>query len=586
MQTITIRYWQELPPIIASLKRSFSQLVSEWEDDFNPTIKYYTSIDFTDIQVRFRGKHWADTYHLFILFCEEYGIKPNVTNYLWLMEHTKVVNRALLGDEVFNQYVKNNGGYEEAEEFVENNKLVIWQGKDFEVNYNYEDMEMIKRLGMEIQPNKYRFRSKSGYYLPIKIKIKYNQTISQWVNRLRKDKRYQIMHTPRLTIQGLEYDSIYELSKYLYQEGYEDLIVQWAMDTGKSDFELKIHNTKILIEDLWKKENSEQVGIANRIHKLSDYKVKAFRVQDIIKHSTYSKEYGLKLDNYLFNKLRVDKGSIVGELTEVYEDVYGKERWTLGELRPISIQASGIKLETPYQLIEEGKYKESELPLVDYNKRKHKFGINTLQDTDLRIVLRKKNVREETDDDIMGSLGQGEQSNKKIPLSHYRKLRVDIDLDQYGITLEDMETDFEESRLTGEISDLERVPYILKVQEIGKELRVTYVEGNEEVFSLTDPYLRTRVVFRDLIGVDLREGIEDFTELILSLNTTELVNPNNIYERLEEQDEWESLRVIDEWIATLNGGSSRQLYQEVVSFELGETVEPWGDSILDDISII
>ena len=576
-RSITVEYWQELPSLIEALKRANSQIVYEWNKEFDPTIEYVTSINFQDVRIRFKGEEWAIVTRLYKLFCEEFDLDLNFNNYVWLATHTKVINNALLGDKEFNRYVISNGGMIEAEEFVKYNKLVIWHGEDFELYYNYRDMEMIQRLGMEVRPNQFQFRSKSGYYLPIKIHIKYNDILTRWLRgEGRNLNKYEIVHTPEFTILATEKSSLYDLAKYMYkEEGLSELIVKWVDELDKTEYKVTIGGTKVYIKDVWREENKEYVRTARRLNKVSPYELEAFRIQEVLNHSNYDEDYGIELNEGIYSRLTIDEGKLLRGLTKVKENLYEKEEGSLGKSQAISIPISDIKIKTPYQVIKNGEYSGATLPLVEelgYNKGKKE--VNTL-DTDLRVVLRKSSIpkksQEFTFEDIYNN-GEG----LRYEIRDYPE--VEVDLEKYGVEIK--QQDIEEDRnLTGTDVDFKYIPYVISVENLDSYKRITYIDGDIIELPNTSSNIRTRLVFKDRVGVEIDEDSKRLTELLLSLSTDRLENIGYDYQSKEGLTE----KVIEEWLDALITGNVETLYETIKEYPLSDKVEVEEDGELFEI---
>ena len=583
MKRITIKYWQELPLLVDSLKRENSQLVFEWNQLFNPSRNYVTSINFQDITIRFEGDYWRIATRLYQSFCQEYGLRLNIDNYIWLSEHTNIIKNSLVGDDVFNQYVRDNGGYLEAEEFVENNKLVNWHGEDFELYYNHRDMEMVHRLGMEIMPNKYQFRSKNGYYLPIDIHVRYNEIITKWLRREGSNPRkYQIIHSPTLTIVGVDKGSVFELAKYLYlNEGLYELIIQWVDEPDKTEYKIKVNNNTIYVKDLWKEENEEYVQISRKLSVLSEYELDSFKALDIMYNSHFSKEYGIELSSELYNRLNVPEDRLLRGLTFISGNTYGDSELALGSPVPMSVNAEGLRIKTPYNYIKSGGYRDVLLPLnrdESYNKYIQEF--NNL-DTDIRVVLGKSSIPKKEEKVELDEVIVYEE--EKIPLSNYP--RVEFDVEDLGLDFTDVEVESE--RLTKTVKDFKYIPYILEVTESNGRLHVTYLDGEELTIDKDDAFLRTRVVFRDRIGLTIRGEVVQLTELLLSLGTDYLESYTQ-----EMLDDNKTQELIDEWLRALVSKDTTKLYNLVTGYSIGvareeETIEEDDDfDIFEDIGLI
>lgn len=576
-RSITVEYWQELPSLIEALKRANSQIVYEWNKEFDPTIEYVTSINFQDVRIRFKGEEWAIVTRLYKLFCEEFDLDLNFNNYVWLATHTKVINNALLGDKEFNRYVISNGGMIEAEEFVKYNKLVIWHGEDFELYYNYRDMEMIQRLGMEVRPNQFQFRSKSGYYLPIKIHIKYNDILTRWLRgEGRNLNKYEIVHTPEFTILATEKSSLYDLAKYMYkEEGLSELIVKWVDELDKTEYKVTIGGTKVYIKDVWREENKEYVRTARRLNKVSPYELEAFRIQEVLNHSKYDEDYGIELNEGIYSRLTIDEGKLLRGLTQVKANLYEKEEGSLGKSQAISIPISDIKIKTPYQVIKNGEYSGATLPLVEelgYNKGKKE--VNTL-DTDLRVVLRKSSIpkksQEFTFEDIYNN-GEG----LRYEIRDYPE--VEVDLEKYGVEIK--QQDIEEDRnLTGTDVDFKYIPYVISVENLDSYKRITYIDGDIIELPNTSSNIRARLVFKDRVGVEIDEDSKRLTELLLSLSTDRLENIGYDYQSKEGLTE----KVIEEWLDALITGNVETLYETIKEYPLSDKVEVEEDGELFEI---
>ena len=594
MRRLTIKYWQELPFLVGELKSASSQLIHEWQKQFNPARSYTTSIDFEDVQIVFEGDYWRVATRLFQMFCQDYQVRLNLNTYMWLATHTTIIKGSLLGDDEFNQYIRENGGYDEVEEFVETNKLVNWHGEDFELHYNHRDMELLQRLGMEILPDKYQYRSKSGYYLPIGIHIRYNTAITKWIRRVGIDRRkYQITHTPMLMIIGEEKDAIFELARYLYvNEGLSDLIIQWADEPDKTEYKIQIQNTEVYVKDRWKEENEEYVKVARGLKVLSGYELESFKVQDILRNSTYS-EYGIELADKFYKKLNLPPEKIIGDKKHIYGNKYSYDEGALGSGKPISIDASGIKLKTPYEYVESGKYSEVLLPLVNESRyTKDGEGVD-LVDTDIRIVLGIKTQTEQKDDvdlDTLVESGKGE----KHPIGSYPV----VDFSQLGVDIEDLPIDFTEGvqvepkRLTNTVKDFKYIPYVLDVEDVGDMYRVEYIDGEELEIPKNDKHLRTRVVFQDRVGVKIKPQVPQLTELLMSLSTDELVNATE--SEIRGLDGL-TRELIDGWIEALVSGDRQALYRSIKGYNIGDPsqydTKPLDDSeddfdIFEDINIL
>lgn len=571
MKRITIKYWQELPLIIESLKRASSQILFEWQETFNPARSYITSINFEDVRIVFQGEFWRVSTRLYQMFCMEYQLNLNISTYLWLAEHTTIINNSLLGDEVFNHYIKENRGYIEAEEFVENNKLVNWYDEDFELYYNYKDMEMLQRLEMEIRPNRYQYRSKSGYYFPINIHIRYNAILEEWLRGEGKNlNKYQIRHQPRLTIIGVDKSSVFDFARYLYQEkGLSELIIQWVDDKDKTEFTITINETTVIVKDKWREENEEYSTYAQTLNKLSHYQLERFKTQDILNHSTYS-DAGIELDEEYYQRLHLTENKVVGKRYKIGDKLYGDTPYALGSPQPIVVQAEELKLKTPYQSVQSGVYKGVLLPITAYG------GYNNSQpikeewdesDTDIRIVLRKSSVPEQSLEDEEGDLEvlYG-KVNERIPLSLYPS----VQFEQIPMTIDfTEEIQVQDKRLTYTNQDFYYVPYILDIQPVGEQLQVNYQDGEQINYPLTDENLRVRVVFKDRIGVQLKEGMNHFANLLMSLATDELDKKGLQWLKRIPEDE-EVKQILDSWLQALTTRISGNLLYTVQSYDIGE----------------
>lgn len=578
MNTITIKYWQELPLLVQSLKRANSQIIYEWDKLFNPSRKYVTSINFEDVTIRFRGDYWRVATRLYQSFCQEYELRLNIHTFLWLAEHTNIIKESLVGDDTFNEYIKENGGYLEVEEFVENNKLVNWHGEDFELYYNHRDMEMVQSLGMEVMPNNYQFRSKNGYYLPIDIHVRYNNILMKWLRREGYNKnKYLISHSPTLTIVGVGKGSIFELARYLYKnEGLYELMIQWIDEPDKTEYKIKINSNTIYVKDLWEEENEEYVKMARTLSVLSEYELQSFKTLDILYKSQFCKEHGIELSEELYSELSIPEERMLSGLTHIKGNLYGDSELALGSPEPMSIDTEDLKIKTPYEYINSGVYRDVLLPLEgDESYNKHVQKLNIL-DTDIRVVLGKSSVpkkEEEVQLDEVITYGY-----EGIPLSAYPKVELDVDeldLDFGDITIEP-------KRLMKTDEDFKYVPYILEVEDINGSLHVTYLDGEELTIDKDDVYKRTRVVFRDRIGLTIREDVVQLTELLLSLGTDYLESYTN--DLLEDED---TQGLIDEWLQALVENNSTELYQRVkdynISVEREEELD--GEDEEDDFDI-
>lgn len=587
MNKLKITYLEELPFLIEMLKNANSPLIYDWQKSFNPARTYITSIDFEEVQILFSGTYWKEATRLFQVFCLEYGERLTLQRFMWLAEHTTIMNHSLLGDSEFNHYIKENGGYLEVTEFEKNNILLNCHGEDFELHYNHRDIEMVQRLGMEILPTKYQFRSKNGYYLPINIHIRYNDVLTKWMRRGGKNRnRYQVTHTPELVIEGVSKNAVFDLAVYLYkQEGLSSLITQWAVDPNKTEYKIKIKYTEVLVRDSWKEENPEYVSTARELSVLSEYDLESFKVQDILKHSTYD-TYGIALGYEHYQKLNLSPEKVVGDKVPLGDNRYGYVEGALGSGVPISVNAGGIRIKTPYYYVEMGKYKDVLLPLVNnksYTSYVHK---NRYDDADIRLVLEKGAKYATTDftEDVI----EVEESNKsKIPLDKYPKV------DFSRLKLEELGLDFTEglhlnrTRLTDTYDDFKYVPYILSVEGKDTQLIVEYVDGDIVKFSTTDADYRARVVFKDRVGVTLRPEIKSLSELVMSLSTDTLEGLSGV--DLESNGE-EFGDLLSEWLRYRETKDSFRVWDEVKKISIGlrskGELEEYDIDIFEDIHLI
>lgn len=582
MKRIRIKYWQELPLLVDSLKKANSQLVYDWQEMFNPSRAYTTSINFHDVRITFEGKYWKVATRLFQSVCVEYGLKLGIHTFLWFAEHTTVLRDSLLGDEEFNTFIRSNNGYEEVEEFVKNNKLVNWHGEDLEVYYNQRDMEMLQRLGMEVRPNMYQFRSKCGYYLPIDIKIRYNDSLMKWLRGKGADANtYQITHSPIVTIIGLEKRAIIDLATYLYKkEKLYELIIQWVDDPLATEYKIKIHNTTVLVKDCWREENKEYVEMSRELSSLSEYNLESFKLLDVLLNSQFDKEYGIELSDELYNKLNIPKDRLLSGLKHIQGNVYGKEEMALGSPVPLTVDAEALRIKTPYEYIKSGEYRGVMLSLLDDERYTNDTQELSILDTDIRVVLRKSSIPvEERDVDLYGIVK--ESKGVEVNLDDYPS--VEFDVEQLPIDFKEGMT-IKKRKLTGTDDDFKYVPYILDVEDGGDSLYVTYIDGSTLKVSHDDKYKRSRIVFKDSVGVHVREGIGELAELLLSLGT------DTLGEYTDNLVSGEGTQVlIEEWLRAVVSLDTKNLYQLIQEFSISrveESSEEEEFDIFEDIDLM
>lgn len=575
MDRITIKYWQELPDLVGKLKSASSPLVYEWQKYFNPARSYTTSIDFEDVRINFEGNYWRVATRIYQLFCQEYQVRLNLNTFMWLATHTIIINNSLLGDTEFNEYIKENNGYEEVEEFVEHNKLVNWHGEDFELHYNQRDMEMINRLGMEIVPNRYQYRSKGGYYLPIDIHIKYNSVITNWLRRVGDGRfNYQLVHSPRLTIQGVKKGSIMALAYDLYKyEGLSELMIQCVDEPTKTEYEITIQGTRLTVQDGWAEDNKEYVDSARRLTGISDYQLEYFKVQDILRHSKYTKD-GIELEEGYYQRLNIALVDIKGDKQHIYGNKYSESTVALGSGNPISVLYNNIRVKTPYESVESGEYREVLLPMVNDTSYTVWEEDSAEIDADNHIVLRiqpKEEDKREISLDELVTVDLGE----RYTLDRYPRIDAKVEnttLKELLPTLYPLEDTHKDiKRLTYTRDDFKYVPYILSVEDEGDRIRVIYMDNTELTIRKDDNNLRTRVVFQDRVGIELRPISENLTNVLLSLATDEI---EEFTVDLVSEIEGTGILtrdLIDEWLQALVTGDGEALYRHIKGYSIGVT---------------
>ena len=579
MERIKVEYWQEIPMLIERLKEENSPLLFDWAEYFNPLRTYTTSIRFEDVRIEFVGEYWKVALRLYQSFCVEYNRRLSINTFYWLSLNTTIVNDTLLGNEEFNQFLRANGGFEEAEEFVQYNKLVNLNGEDFEVKYNYRDMEMIQRLGFEVRPNIYQYRSRLGYYLPIGVKVRFNDILEEWIDwEVKGSNRYSLVYTPHLTVLGLEKDSVLRLARYLYQShGLSDLMVSWVSEPSSSRYRVKIGNTMVQVWDIWREEHELHVITARGLRGISEYELEAFQVHDILMHSEYG-SYGIELEGDYYDRLRLPKSKIVGDKIDLGNNKYSFDEQALGSGTPISVNVGDLKIRTPYEYVKSGLYKEVLYPLTE----EVAYDVSQI-DLDIRVVLgikpdyqTSKGEEEERLEDMVQVVGVGDNVVREYLLSDYPS----VDIAPHVDTLTKDEGFFDgfkrkEVYLTGTFTDVERIPYVLGAEELLDGYRVAYMDNTEIIFSKDEPNLLARAVFMDKATKELKGYIPSLANMLLSLGTDKLElmewheEPNN--ESSEEPSEEPNKidELLNKWIDALLTGEWQELQYLVRSYPIG-----------------
>lgn len=558
MERLAIKRKEDLPYLIEKLRESNSPVVRDWNREFNPTLNYRTSINMMDVRIEFWGDYWEESYRLFSLFSEEYGWDMTVQNYIWLSENTEIVNKALYGNSEFNEYIMSNGAEEELIEFVKMHPLMSMAGEDIELLYTERYMDMLNDLGMYFANNKYLYRSNKGYYLPVGFKVIYGNELD-WVRDVNvfKKKDLEIVHNPQVEVRCLNKGIFYRLAKDLYQNfGLYELIISWVDEPYEEEYEITIGNVKVKVVDVWKKGNKEYMKAARYLKSISDKELEAYKVKDIIEHSNWI-DGELNIDEEYYKKIGVPKEKVVKGYNKIREGVYSTGDTELGKKDRLKIQFDKMTMYSPYELVQEGKYREPLIPLTrpdlaEDNKEE--------LDRDIRLVLGYRGKQEDKEDSYTRKEKYLGEDTKKS-LEQYPSVDIkDEDLPEIKIE-EEKEL---QKELTGGLEDLLNIPYVESYQKEEDMVVIYYRDGKivrlrglgEQAVDLEE-----RVLFRDSIGLDYKESTKRLVKMLMSLATDKLE-----YVSLEEEsEEFRELvkEIIDEWLEVLINKDSGRLIQLV-----------------------
>lgn len=418
--------------------------------------------------------------------------------YSWLVRHTELVDQSgvyyLKGDKEFNQVVTPvsiDGLYEVQRVFPR----VELSGLTFKLPYIDGMTQIMDELGWNIN-NEYYVLGSHGYYLPFGLELDLAEVI-EWVLGVGRKHGRHITHQ----IQGKHI--------HVRVKGKDDFVwlaQQFRQDLGNSDFlmmvltkfklganyTVKHKEYTLTFSHYWVSRN---IRYAEQIHNLT--KEYNFELATGIKHPTLlyyrvlkdssydSLTDSVKLKGYLYGELGIRKEDVVGDLEEVYVDVFQDNEDAYGEPVPLIYSYAGINIQTPFKIIEEGVFKLDVYrlytpPIYDTEPILEPY-INAYIMGEERRVIQHYAAEE----DVL------------IQTTHRDEGLVQDDFD---IELPDITTVYKSQQDTSLLARITKIPYVQSAVQLEKTWVVTYTTGGQVILQYdtytTDEDILVRVLHR------------------------------------------------------------------------------------------